>query len=679
MYRTCFLISTVAWVWLSTTEAFAPNSRLQGFGVVSNGHHDGSSSSSSALHVLPPMIIGPMIKKMREKDAEKRMPMADPNEAKAEAPGLRVGTGAWKWPAVWPYEESFFMPSGQADALAQKRNMDSMQSLLSGGMPSVPDVDEATKEADESKFKSLEYWEQQSKNNADFELDPDAAAKLTQHYEFYLRDGMSILELGAGKNSYLGSIKPSRHVGVAATLSEMEDNPSLTERMVVDLNNVVPERDIDSDELRKLATEPFDAIIMNNVIAFLTGPREVYRSAWYLLKPGGSMFVSFPSASATKDIYTDAQTNIWRQYNDDQHMWIAGSFFEFSAGDGWQNLKGFDISPDSAKDMDVGGNPLMKAFKQGKDNNMFVVQATKAAQQDSISEEDPEQSIKSLTWMLTVLESRDKQLVVPRLARIYESTADRPEVREAIERNIEHLPEIYSALIKMDQFAFTFSMQAQMAADLVADPDFCASEEQMLAMKEGLGLRKPSEAFWLPVGQNTAQMTIQDKISLLAYIVPRFGSGNPEQEEALQAFVTGLKPTYAVIRSKCPDLSEPDIQLLGTELLASEVLTVGRSSRKEFALWLDSLSDQRIRQMLAARKSMADQAAEALTEYKQNKEAQVAARTEYKKIMDEQIATARNERSLYFNPRTRKLEVFKNPNAEKEKNKNPLQKLLSRD
>ena len=48
-------------------------------------------------------IIGPMIRKMREEQAKKKMPMASEEERRDEAPGLRVGRGAWKWPPVWPY------------------------------------------------------------------------------------------------------------------------------------------------------------------------------------------------------------------------------------------------------------------------------------------------------------------------------------------------------------------------------------------------------------------------------------------------------------------------------------------------------------------------------------------------------------------------------------------------
>lgn len=89
---------------------------------------------------------------------------------------------------------------------------------------------------------------------------------------------MSVLELGAAENSYLPEgIKLSRHVGVGANQKLMDRNEALTESLVVDLNNVIKDRDVDSDDLRRLAAEPFDAIIMANTADYLTNPREVFR------------------------------------------------------------------------------------------------------------------------------------------------------------------------------------------------------------------------------------------------------------------------------------------------------------------------------------------------------------------------------------------------------------------
>ena len=309
-----------------------------------------------------------------------------------------------------------------------------------------------------------------------------------RHYAFYLKDGMSILELGAADNSYLpDDLKPSRHVGVGLQDPLMKENPALTDRLVVDLNQVVEDRDVDNDDFRRLAEEPFDAVIMANTVEFLTHPREVLRSAWYMLKPGGVMMIAFSGKDGSNTAkFERASTKIWRDYNDDQHMWICGSFFEFSAGDGWDRLLGFDISPESAKEMS-DGSPLDKIMNRGKSNNLYVVQATKGIPDESLDEKDLEKSIGSKMWMMPVVEPRDKNLVVPRLARCIETTEGdtNQKVRHAVEQNVALLPKVYEALIKMDQFAFTFSMQAQLATDLISNPDFDANDEQMLALKQG--------------------------------------------------------------------------------------------------------------------------------------------------------------------------------------------------
>lgn len=99
-----------------------------------------------------------------------------------------------------------------------------------------------------------------------------------RHYAFYLRDGMSVLELGAAEDSYLPEgLKLSRHVGVGANKQLMEQNSALTESFVVNLNDVVEEQGVNSDELRALGADTFDAILMANTIDFLTSPREVFR------------------------------------------------------------------------------------------------------------------------------------------------------------------------------------------------------------------------------------------------------------------------------------------------------------------------------------------------------------------------------------------------------------------
>ena len=73
------------------------------------------------------------------------------------------------------------------------------------------------------------------------------------HYSYYLRDGMSVLEFGAAEDSYLpGGLRLGRHVGVGLSVDQMAQNDAITETLEVDLNSVVAENGVDSDELRAL-------------------------------------------------------------------------------------------------------------------------------------------------------------------------------------------------------------------------------------------------------------------------------------------------------------------------------------------------------------------------------------------------------------------------------------------
>jgi hypothetical protein len=157
-------------------------------------------------------------------------------------------------------------------------------------------------------------------------------------------------------------------------------------------------------------------------------------------------------------------------------------------------------------------------------------------------------------------------------------------------------------------------------------------------------------------------MVIEDKINLLAHLVPRFGSGNPEQEQALLAFATGLTPTFSLIRSKCPGMPESDVQLLGTELLCSEILIPGRSTKQEFAAWLGSMTEGELKDILAARREPNKASANELAEYREAREQEEREREELRRQYEEQVRKAREERTMAFNPKTGKFEEVQKKN-----------------
>jgi SAM-dependent methyltransferase len=680
-----------------TTISTIPNQIRYYNDVTKSAPSSSTTSTSLNAFVAPIMIIAPMLKKMKEEAAKKRMPTAaDRDEAENEAPGLRVGRAVWKWPPYWPYDDSIFQSKNQlainernakltssASSASPVGQMNDMMSVLSGisqQTPTPPTTDNTADIVLEKDFDALQYWGVEQ-GTTRTNMDPDAIEKLKEHYEFYIQPGSSILEFGAAENSYLpDSIQTSRHVGIGANEKLMNENPRLTEKFVIDLNKVNPGRDIDSDVLKTLAstTEQFDYIIMANTVDYLNHPREVFRTAWYLLKPGGLMIVSFSGKDSTNTkSFIDSQTKIWSDYNNDQHLWITGSFFHFSAGDGWENLLGFDISPENAKKVD--DNIIQATIKGAKNNQYFVVQATKGFQYTSIDNNAIEESISSLCWMLPVMEDRDKSLVIPRLTKIYEVCNDNS-VKQAIEKNLQYLPTLYEILIKMDTFAFTFSMQSQLAAEFIANPEFdpITKPDQLIQLKQGLGLRTPSPEFWIPVGVNTGSMNFDDRINLLSYIVPKFGSSNQQQEQALDAFVNGLEPTIKLIQSKCPSMPLGDVQLVATELLACEILTINKSTPKQFAIWLDCMTKQDYESIVDGRKQLRTIATTDYEQYRQVKLQEQERIVQFKKQYDEQVNKARLERTLIFNPRTQKMQLFDNPNIQKQDSGNFITNLFQK-
>lgn len=159
----------VVLLFRSTCLAFVPQSKSH---TVRHG--------DTTLGALPSMIIGPMIKKMRENQAKKKMPMVDDSEARGQAPGLRVGGNAWKWPPIWPYDQNFFTPNEDIQMPNAPSQMNPMQGILMGGMQLPnPDQVEISEETKVETLDEVSYWTV-DKADTKTELDEESAARLTR-------------------------------------------------------------------------------------------------------------------------------------------------------------------------------------------------------------------------------------------------------------------------------------------------------------------------------------------------------------------------------------------------------------------------------------------------------------------------------------------------------------------
>lgn len=572
---------------------------------------------------------------MREEEAKKKMPMASAEDLEGESVGLRVGPQAWKWPPVYPYDDELFL---RPDAEAPLPNP---MAIVNG--EDGEETEEAEKERVSKSIESAKKFWTDEPSTSPF-LSESSVSNLRAHFNFYISPSDNVLEFGCGSDSYFPpSLNLSRHVGVAFSDKLMKENPSVTEFIMADLNEVEIERGVESEEIKALGQSSFDKIVMTNTIDFLTHPREVFRTAWYLLKPGGTMIVPFSSRDAYKGAFEQVQTKMWRTMNDDQHMWVCGSFFQFSAGDGWTGLKGFDISP-----------PKPTNFVQeklDKTTSMYVVQASKASLADTVDPSNPSEYFSSALWLAPVLESRDKMLISPRLSRAWQ-LAKTEEKRKHIEANADVLPTIYESLVKMDSFAFPFNLQAQLATNLMEDVDFDGNDSQISNLRMGLGLDPPNAEVWSKVGQLTAALEPEDKVSLLAHIVPRFGRNGPAGEQGIKDFVDGLQPTFEVIKKKCQGMNDKDVQLAGSELLAAEILIPGRSTKSQFAKFISALTASDIEGVLARRRSFKEVAEKDMAEMVKAREEEMERRKQEVERMQKQIEDARENRSMVFNEET---------------------------
>jgi len=178
-------------------------------------------------------------------------------------------------------------------------------------------------------------------------------------------------------------------VGLGMNQEELDANIMLTEQGVVRNLNINPDmKDLFDDE-------SFNAVTMTVSIDYLIKPLEVIQEIHRMLKPGGTVLISFGDRCfATKAIA------MWLQADAIDKITIVASYFHYSQyGDGdndakfkWSSIESFDLKeeelevPGRPKFGDMLSNPALglawmnSASAVQKANNgdpLFVVKATK--------------------------------------------------------------------------------------------------------------------------------------------------------------------------------------------------------------------------------------------------------------------------------------------------------------
>lgn len=384
-------------------------------------------------------------------------------------------------------------------------------------------------------------------------------------------------------------------------------------------------------------TDSFDVVLLMHAAELIQQPRLIFRELWRILKPGGRAIVAFSSAKSSTSYHTARTIKMWRDYNDAQRLYIVGSYFHFSAGApaaamldegprlevwgaGWRGLRGYDY----LNAADRGENLFEKVASEvgsSKDSPLFVVQADKA---QSVRPGDGALAVMDAAlWAIPYAEEEDKRLFATRvLSLLRELRLDDQEAESIALKAAKAAPAIYESLAPMSTVIAT-PLLAQLAA-AVAPTWNPESSAQRAALREGLGLDAPRELFWKPLGQLTTALTVDDKLWLLADLLPLFDDAvyalNAETglplplATLLDPQVGALSAALDVCGSVLPDspFTDRDRQLLAIDIVARDFLPAAavvtdlqgvNTASDDFKAWLQTLTRVDLEAFLDERKN----------------------------------------------------------------------------
>lgn len=202
----------------------------------------------------------------------------------AAQPVPKVPANAWKWPPAWPFPSDF------------------MEVVV-----------------DEEKSKS-------------FSFAPAQVAEFQKHLSYFVTPGMSVLEIGAQTDSLLspmeGKVKVDRLALTGKAFSEIS-SPGSIQSLKVEGGG--------SDVAMPFDKEAFDAVVFSTAVESLVEPRDVFREIWRVLKPGGRCIVCFSGKPNIPDL---KPIKMWTTMTEEQKIWIVGSYYQYSAAEGWENIEG---------------------------------------------------------------------------------------------------------------------------------------------------------------------------------------------------------------------------------------------------------------------------------------------------------------------------------------------------
>ena len=446
----------------------------------------------------------------------------------AVAPVPKVPSSAWKWPPVWPFP------------------VDLMEVVT-----------------DEAKSKSFSFSLSQ--------LDV-----FRKHLAYFVTPGMSVLEIGAQAESMMSKNVQVKVDYLALTGSAFSREISSVHALKMD----------GTDALMPFAKNAYDVIVVTSGIESLSEPRDVFREIWRVLKPGGRCIVCF---SGKPNIPELQPVKMWTTMTEEQKIWIVGSYYQYSAGEGWENIEGyvslltdcgttrhltitfpahaFPLSLGDSYDL-LGASGTLVFDNKADSESCYAVQASKFTPPSIETAESTDKFFATLMPALKHMGADDKKYNAMRMAADY-SRASSSSEKQRIIQGVERLSSIYAILKEVKDTVIPAPIKALLANYLVAKWE--NTPAQVAALRKGLGL-DAGDAYWTALSAQTGMLPPKKKIFLLAEMIPRFGV-----DPRVEAVPEVMQSVFDVLRKRFPAAEEKVLQAYTSELVLSDYLNTGSS------------------------------------------------------------------------------------------------------
>jgi hypothetical protein len=362
-----------------------------------------------------------------------------------------------------------------------------------------------------------------------------------KHYKCFAKESDSVLRLGT-----------------KAVINRLDENDKEGAFCFEDLSSGSVQLPVESNS--------FDNVIVLSGVEGLMNPKEYYREIWRVLKPGGRSFTFFSSKPLFLSEGTDV-IKMWETMTDEQKIWIAGSYFHYSALGGWENIEGWDVTGSTGKEMLA----FNVTSTEGEVSRLaYAVQSTKIEfkTMEQSTEDVDALGLYFRNQMLSLknMVGDDRKFTSIRLASRYfkndKYVAGKPAPP------LDKLEQLYEIIKGVKEIVIPSPVKAMLACMLIDEWDNTPVQREALSM--ALGQVPPSQDFWLPIAKASMKMPSKEKIFFTVDLVAKYGKA--EYADKMRGIPSLLNEALEAVTARFPAIDIAKQQSFVTDLVISDYL-----------------------------------------------------------------------------------------------------------